>query len=102
MYARRVSMNLKPNKVSEFTQTLEKEIIPKLRKQKGFQDEITLVSPDGVKVVAISLWDKAENATAYNSGTFPEVTRMLSSVADGTPKVETYEVANSTFHKVHA
>ena len=46
MYARRVSMKLKPNSATAFTQSLEKEVIPMLRKQKGFQDEITFIVPD--------------------------------------------------------
>ena len=41
MFARRVNLHLKPNSVAELTQRLEKEIIPRLRKEKGFQDEIT-------------------------------------------------------------
>jgi len=41
MFARRVYMHLKPTSVPEFTQRLEKDILPLLRKQKGFQDEIT-------------------------------------------------------------
>jgi heme-degrading monooxygenase HmoA len=93
-------MKLKPNSVTAFTQSLEKEIIPMLRKQKGFQDEITFVVPDGTKVLAISLWDKAENAEAYNGGDYTKVVQMLSKVVEGTPNVENYEVANSTFHKI--
>jgi hypothetical protein len=46
------------------------------------------------------LWDTAENAEAYNRGTYPEVTKILTRVVEGTPHVETYEVANSTFHKI--
>lgn len=100
MYARRVSMKLKPNCVSDFTQSLEKEVIPMLRRQKGFQDEITFVGPDGSKVLAISLWDKRESAEAYNTGAYAEVTKILSKVVEGTPSVENYDVANSTFHKI--
>lgn len=100
MFTRRVSMHLKPNSVAEFTRTLEKEIIPLLRKQKGFQDEITFVGSTGTDAFGISLWDTAENAEAYNRGTYPEVTKNLSRMIEGTPKVETYEVANSTFHKI--
>lgn len=100
MYARRVSMKLKPNSITAFTQSLEKEVIPMLRKQKGFQDEITFVVPDGTKVLAISLWDKSESADAYNTGDYPKVVKMLSNVIEGTPNVENYEVANSTFHKI--
>jgi thiamine monophosphate kinase len=95
-------MQLKPNSVAEFTQRLEKEIIPLLRKQKGFQDEITFVGPTGAEAFGISLWENTENAEAYNRGTYPEVTKILARVLEGTPRVETYEVANSTFHKIAA
>lgn len=102
MFARRVYMHLKPNSVPEFTQRLEKDIVPLLRKQKGFQDEITFVGQGGREAFAISLWDKAENAEAYNRGTYPEVTKFLATVVEGALQVETYDVASSTFHKVAA
>ena len=54
MFARRVTMQLKPNSVPEFTQRLEKDIIPLLRKQNGFQDEITFVSAKGTESFGIS------------------------------------------------
>jgi hypothetical protein len=102
MFARRVSMHLKPNSLAEFTQRLEKEIIPLLRKQRGFQDEITFVAPGGTEAFGISLWDKVENGEAYNRGSYPEVAKILARVVEGTPQVETYEVSNSTFHKIAA
>ena len=102
MFARRVYMHLKPNSVAEFTQRLEKDILPILRKQKGFQDEIAFVGQGGTEAFAISLWDKPENAEAYNRGTYPEVTKILARVVEGAPQVETYDVANSTFHKIAA
>ena len=102
MFARRVDMHLKPNSVAEFTQRLEKDILPLLRKQKGFQDEITFVDQGGREAFAISLWDTAENAEAYNRGRYPEVTKFLAAVIEGAPQVETYDVANSTFHKIAA
>jgi len=102
MFARRVEMHLKPNCVSEFTQKLEKEIIPLLRKQNGFQDEITFVATGGKEAFGLSLWDRKENAEAYNRTTYPEVAKMLDKVVEGTPKVESYEVSNSTFHKIAA
>jgi quinol monooxygenase YgiN len=101
MYSRHVSMHLKPNSRVEFTQALEKEIIPILRKQKGFQDEITFLAPGaGTEVVAISLWEQRENAEAYHRGAYPEVLKTLARVVDGTPEVRNFEVATSTFDKV--
>jgi len=102
MFARRVYMHLKPNTVADFTQKLEKEIIPLLRKQKGFQDEISFIGQGGKEAFGISLWDKAENAEAYNRGAYPEVTKILATVVEGSAQVETFEVANSTFHKIAA
>jgi heme-degrading monooxygenase HmoA len=102
MFARRVSMNLKPNSRAEFTRKLEAEIIPMLRKQKGFRDEITFVTPVGKEAFGVSLWDNKENAEAYNRGPYVEVVKILSKLVEGTPQVDTYEVANSTFHKVAA
>jgi heme-degrading monooxygenase HmoA len=99
MFARKVSMHLKAS-VAEFTLTLEKEVIPILQKQKGFQDEITFVLPGGRDAFVISLWDSAEAAEAYNRGTYPEVAKILARVVEGTPQIGTYDVANSTFHKI--
>src|SRR5213593_2767502 len=77
MYARRVSLQLKPNSAAEFTRQLEKQIIPMLRKQKGFQDEITFVAPAGKEAFGVSLWDNKESADAYNRGSYAEVTKIL-------------------------
>ena len=102
MFARRVSMELKPNTTAELTQKLEKEVIPMLRKQKGFQDEITFVATGGAKAFGISLWDRSESADTYNRETYPEVVKILAKFVEGTPRIDTYEVSNSTFHKIAA
>ena len=102
MFARSVSLHLKPGRSAEFTQTLEKDVIPVLRKQKGFQDEITLVAPGEADAVGISVWDLKENAETYARGAYSGVLKALEQVVEGTPQVQTYEVANSTFHKIAA
>jgi len=102
MYTRNVSMKLKANSAQEFTRTLENEVIPVLRKQKGFKDEITLIAPERNDALAISFWDRKEDAEAYNREKYPEVLKTLSKVVDGTPKVESFEVANSTSHQIAA
>ena len=102
MYARNVTMHLKPSTAGQFTQTLETDVLPVLRKQNGFKDEITFVAPDGKEALAISLWERKENADAYNRDAYPQVLNSLAKVVEGTPEVHTYEVANSTFHKIAA
>ena len=100
MIARNVTMRLKANSASEFTETLKKELIPLLRKKKGFQDEITFIVPGKPEAVGISFWDTKENAEAYSRGSYQEVLKTMEKVLDGTPQVQTWEVANSTCHKV--
>ena len=102
MFARIVSMHLKAGSVAEFTRTINDEVIPLLRKHKGFLDEIALVVPAGTEAVGISLWDRKETAEAYNRDTYPQVQKALAKVIEGTPAVQTYEVTNSTFHKIAA
>ena len=99
MFARSVTIRLKPNTVSAFNKTLEKEIMPLLQKQKGFRDELTLVSSNGSEVLGISLWDQKQDAEAYNRAAYPDVQKILSKVIEGTPQVQTYEVSLSTIHK---
>jgi hypothetical protein len=98
MFARNISIHLKSNMLSDFTRAFDKDVLPLLRKQHGFKDEITLAGPGGVDLTAISLWDNKADAEAYNSNTYPQVLKTLARFIEGTPKVQTSDVVNSTFH----
>jgi hypothetical protein len=87
MFARNIALRLKPNPLAEFTQNLDNEVIPMLRKQKGFQDEITFCTLGGMDVIAISLWDTQEHAEAYNTAEYPDLLKSLNKVLDGSPRV---------------
>lgn len=52
--------------------------------------------------MAISFWDKKDSADTYNREAYPQVLKALSEVVEGTPRVETFEVANSTSHEIAA
>jgi hypothetical protein len=100
MYARNVSFHLKSNMLADYTRTFDKDILPLLRKQNGFQDEITFAGPNGIDVTAISLWDNKADADKYNTNSYPEVLKTMARLIEGTPKVQTSDVVSSTFHKV--
>jgi hypothetical protein len=100
VFARRVHMRLKSNCIVQLTEKFDTEIIPMLRKLKGFQDEITFVTQSGSEAFAISLWDRAESAEVYNHTIYPAIVKIVSKFIEGTPQVETFDVANSTFHKI--
>ena len=100
MFSRTLSISLKPNTLNDFTQTLDKEIVPMLRKQAGFRDEICLASDDNTHVTAVSLWDSKQQADAYIASTYPAVLKTLDKFLDGVPKVSVWNVINSTSHKL--
>ncbi len=99
MFARNVSIHLKSNMLSDYTRTFEKDVLPLLRKQNGFKDEITLAGPGGVDVTAISLWENKNDADAYNTNTYPQVFKTLARFIEGTPQVHTFDVVTSTLQQ---
>ena len=102
MFTRHVIMELKPNAIKDFANIVESKILPLLRKQKGFRDEITFVAPDRSEAIAISFWDTKEEAEAYNVTGYPEVLKTLTELVEGTPRVGIAEVVTSTFQKLAA
>src|SRR5213596_512989 len=100
MFARNVSIHLKSNMLSDYTRTFENDVLPLLRKQNGFKDEITFADAGEVNVTAISLWENKTDAEAYNTNTYPQVLKTMARFIEGTPKVQTSDVVNSTFHKI--
>ena len=92
-FARNVQFRIKNGKEQEFTSLFEKEVLPMLRKQEGFQEEVTLVRPNGAHL--ISLWDNQKNAETYERTTYPKVLAALDSFIVGTPTVDTFQSATS-------
>jgi hypothetical protein len=102
MLIRQAILKLKETSAPEFTRIIEKDVIPLLRKHKGFRDIVTFVAPERLEAISYTFWNTNEEAEAYNSTGYPEVLNALSKVLDGTPQVESFSLSNSTFHKVDA
>jgi hypothetical protein len=92
-FARDVHFQVKTGKETELSNLFEKEVLPMLRKQDGFQEEVTLVNPKGAQF--ISLWDNRKNAETYEKATYPQVLAKLNPFIVGTPNVEFYETAST-------
>jgi hypothetical protein len=99
MFARNISIHLKANMLSDYTRTFDKDVLPLLRKQNGFKDEITLAGAGGFDVIAISLWENKKDADNYNTNTYPQVLKTLARFIEGTPQVHTFDVVASTVHQ---
>jgi quinol monooxygenase YgiN len=97
MFARNVTLNVKPNHGKDIAAKFEKDILPILRKANGFRDQITMFREN--ETTAISLWNNKEQLDAYTKNTDPQVVKLLEPLISGTPEVRTYEVSTSTSHK---
>src|SRR5947199_9190621 len=102
MFARKVSVHLKANGAAEFKKKIESEVIPLLRKQAGFLDEITFLYPSGREPLPFGLRATRDPAGAYNRAAYPEVTTMLGPVIEGTARVESSSVLSYTIQKCAA
>lgn len=88
---RNVQFQIKRGKIDEFTRTLNSEVIPALRKHEGFNHELAMVSGD--RALGMSIWKDRASAEKYERTGYPQVLQQLSPVIEGTPTVETYELA---------
>lgn len=101
MFTRVVEVNVKPGKAKELARILQEKVLPILKQQAGFLDEIVLIStiePD--RVLTLSFWKEPANADRYHRQEFPKITEMLMPLVTATPTVHTYSVDLSTPHKV--
>ncbi|HVH87879.1 MAG TPA: antibiotic biosynthesis monooxygenase [Terriglobales bacterium] len=103
MFTRVVEVSTKTGKSREVCSIIRDKILPILRNQTGFMDEITLVSnnnPD--RVLALSLWKTKEDAQRYDNQQFQNVTNLIRGHLESEPTVETYDLESSTVHKIAA
>jgi len=99
-FARNVQFQIKTGKEQEFESLFETKIVPMLRRQNGFLEELMLVNKD--RGIGISLWEDRKDAETYQSSTYPKVVETLQPLLVGTPKLETYGVGVTTLQSVTA
>ena len=100
MFVRLVTMPLKPGVTAKYAEAVEKHAIPVLRKQKGFVEQLSLVTEDGKFSIGITLWETQKDAEAYARAHFADVMKALDSVAAGPFEVKAGQATNSTAHKI--
>jgi hypothetical protein len=100
VFARMLTMDVKPGQASALAEAVDQTVVPTLRKFKGFRDQLTMLSPDGSKMVAMSFWDSAPEADVYEHEGWPRVLELYHSLADGTPVLSTYDLVYSTAYQI--
>jgi hypothetical protein len=99
MFARKVSVCLKPNTLSAFIHLMENELLPWLKTQNGFLDLITLACPDAIEVQVITFWENERSEENYGEGYPENVLKSLQLLLDGISYGKTFEVVSSTVER---
>ncbi|NIP18588.1 MAG: hypothetical protein GWM87_10815 [Xanthomonadales bacterium] len=102
MFARMVKGHIKPGKLEYATRLLENDVIPLLKKQHGFRDEISFFSEGIDEGYAISFWDTKADLEKYEREVYPEVREKMVNLFDDLPMSRKFEVSNSTWYHIHA
>jgi heme-degrading monooxygenase HmoA len=96
MFARMVDYCVsRPGKTRTLSQTLLNKLLPILRVQPGFVDEIILESDiEPSRVLTLSFWRTREQAELYSRETYPAVKEVLLASLESDPVVRTFNVAS--------
>jgi heme-degrading monooxygenase HmoA len=89
----------KPGKKPEFVTAWNNEILPTLKKQQGFVDEILLFGAEDPNLgVGLSFWKTREEAERYHHEVFPKMASSVQHLINGAPTVRSFNVeAAETF-----
>ena len=101
MYTRAVEVISKSGRARELCDTIDEKVLPILKKQAGFVDEIVMVSDaEPNRVLAISHWNTHEDAERYAREQFDTVQKTIQHLLETEPTVRTFDVHTSTAHRV--
>ena len=103
MFTRVVELTSKSGKSKELANTINEKAIPILQKQRGFQDEIVLVSDtEPNRVLGISFWNTREDAEQYHREQFPTIQDSVRHLLESEPVVRTFNVHTYIGQKIAA
>jgi len=103
MFTRVVEVPTKPGKAKELSRTINDKVLSILKNQPGFLDELVLISEENPdQILALSFWKSREDAEKYHRDHFPKITDLIQNSSAGPPKVRTFNVEQSTMHRIEA
>src|ERR1700694_2507641 len=99
MYILHINGTLKPGKKDEFLKAWSNQVLPLLKKQSGFVDEILLLENGTNHGCGLSFWKSQKDADRYQREVFHQASRHVEPFLEGPPTIRNFDVAASeTFH----
>jgi quinol monooxygenase YgiN len=101
MFTRLVEFTAKSGKTNEVAEVIRDKVMPILKTQRGFMDEIVLISTsESNRVLGMSFWKNPEDAELYRREEYHKVEELLRPLLEKAPKVHTFDVDTFTTHKI--
>ena len=103
MFTRVVELTSKSGKSKDLAKAIDEKAVPILRKQRGFVDEMVLVSDaEPNRILGISFWNSKADAEQYHREQFPKIHDSVRHLLGTDPIVRTFDVHTSTTHRIEA
>ena len=96
MFAREMRFHLKLNAARELRPVFENEILPLLRRQKGFVDVLVMLDPYRKEAVNILLWEEQMYAERFHREAYLEIVAILDRFTEEVPVMKDFEVEYAT------
>src|SRR5882724_12960279 len=92
MFTRIVELTTKPGKNKQLADTIDEKVLPILRKQKGFVDEMVLLpDKENNRILGLSFWNSKEDAEQYHREQYPKVRETLEHLLESEPVIRTFD-----------
>jgi heme-degrading monooxygenase HmoA len=103
MFTRLVECQPKAGKRRELVDKMRSEVLAILQSQPGFVDLIALRdNTDEQRLVYLTFWNTREDADNFHRNYYDRVVSMLKPLLTASPLVETFQVDDSTIHRIVA
>ena len=103
MFTRVVELTSKSGKSKELANTVNEKVVPILKKQHGFVDEMVLISnAEPNRMLGISFWNSKADADEYHREQFPKIHDSVRHLLEGEPVVRTFNMVPYSGQKIAA
>ncbi|MBZ5630229.1 MAG: hypothetical protein LAO06_15320 [Acidobacteriia bacterium] len=100
MISRIVTCTVKREKITEFRNALQYEVLPNITRQPGFVDLVESLDTASGTFVCTSLWDTQQDVEYYDQTLFQEIAQRIMPLVSDQPDIKTLMVENSTVHDI--
>jgi len=91
MYARLITVNIQPDKVSDFPQAFNERLLPEISQESGFKGLYLMQAPAPGQIRALVLWESEADALRSVDGLRQRLPKMADLLVKP-PEAETLEV----------